>query len=266
MGIKHKILYGIAGISAIGAIICGIGLYKVTTEAKVDEDFDNSLVEQYTKSAPESVNLPSDGVLTEEKEIYAPLLEIDFNALQELNSDTVGWIHQEGTKINYPILQTGDNSTYLNKRFDGTSTERGCIFADYRVNLTESNNIILFGHNASQRTLTQFSSLHGYLNDVNYINENPSFELYDAATGECKVFDVFSVFKVDVSTQEKADWFYREIPNSDYAEYLRFLSSNSIYSSSIEPTIAQQTLVLSTCVTGHYNVRLVVCCAERLSD
>ena len=55
---------------------------------------------------------------------------IDFNALAQTNPEVVGWIYAPGTNINYPVVQTNNNSKYLNTLFDGTSNASGAIFLD----------------------------------------------------------------------------------------------------------------------------------------
>ena len=44
--------------------------------------------------------------------------------------EIVGWIYVLGTNINYPVVQTNNNSKYLNTLFDGTSNASGAIFLD----------------------------------------------------------------------------------------------------------------------------------------
>ena len=55
---------------------------------------------------------------------------IDFNALAQTNPEVVGWIYAPGTNINYPVVQTNNNSKYLNTLFDGTANASGAIFLD----------------------------------------------------------------------------------------------------------------------------------------
>ena len=50
---------------------------------------------------------------------------IDFNALAQTNPEVVGWIYAPGTNINYPVVQTNNNSKYLNTLFDGTANASG---------------------------------------------------------------------------------------------------------------------------------------------
>ena len=44
---------------------------------------------------------------------------VDFDALLEVNPDTVGWIrfYPEPSQINYPIVQGQDNDEYLHQTF-----------------------------------------------------------------------------------------------------------------------------------------------------
>lgn len=56
--------------------------------------------------------------------------QVDFDELEAINPDTVGWIYAPGTPINYPVVQTTDNTTYLRKLFDGTPNGSGTVFMD----------------------------------------------------------------------------------------------------------------------------------------
>lgn len=55
---------------------------------------------------------------------------VDFDELEAINPDVVGWIYVPGTPINYPVVQTTDNTTYLRKLFDGTPNGSGTVFMD----------------------------------------------------------------------------------------------------------------------------------------
>lgn len=37
------------------------------------------------------------------------LINVNFNELKSINSDTLGWIQVNGTNINYPFVQANDN-------------------------------------------------------------------------------------------------------------------------------------------------------------
>nr|WP_240307371.1 class B sortase [Collinsella phocaeensis] len=56
--------------------------------------------------------------------------DVDFDGLAAINPDIVGWIYAPGTPINYPVVQTDDNTTYLTKLFDLSGNGSGTIFMD----------------------------------------------------------------------------------------------------------------------------------------
>ena len=86
--------------------------------------------------------------------------EINFNKLLSINEDTKGWIKYNNDKINYPIVQSNDNSYYLKKSFDGKTNQSGTIFMDYRNKSFNDKNVVIFGHAMTD------GSMFGSLKDV----------------------------------------------------------------------------------------------------
>ena len=60
-----------------------------------------------------------------------------------------GWIKVDGTDIDYPFVQTTDNSYYLNHSFTKEENKSGWIFLDYR------NNINNLDKNSVKKVLTE---------------------------------------------------------------------------------------------------------------
>ena len=103
------IIIGIGLIVAAAAIFINAQIgYK-----QASESYEN-VQSQYTVLDKEGDGIPT----------------IDFDALAQVNPEIVGWIYAPGTVINYPVLQTNNNSKYLNTLFDGTSNASGAIFLD----------------------------------------------------------------------------------------------------------------------------------------
>ncbi|MCI7262063.1 MAG: class B sortase [Clostridiaceae bacterium] len=72
-------------------------------------------------------------VMEEETEGETELLyesPIDFDALREINPDIVAWVEIPGTRIDYPVVQTDDNETYLHRSFEGGESSAGAIYLD----------------------------------------------------------------------------------------------------------------------------------------
>lgn len=100
-------------------------------------------------------------------------LELDFNKLRGINSDTVAYINVSGTNIAYPIVQTKDNDYYLNHSFDKSKNVNGWPFLN-SINTSDfsDQNSIIFGHNTNGKTM--FSEVKGiyegkYGNDIDII-------------------------------------------------------------------------------------------------
>ena len=109
---------------------------------------------------------------------------IDFDALRDLNPDTVGWIVVPGTGISYPIVQGRDNERYLWHTFSGARNNSGAIFLDYR-NAADFSDLhtIVYGHN--MRDGSMFAPLHGWAGE-HFIIYTPAgrvvFEVFDRQT------------------------------------------------------------------------------------
>ncbi len=168
--------------------------------------------------------------------------QVDFDALIEQNSDTVAWVRVPDTNISYPIVQSSDNSFYLNKNFDKQKNGAGWIFADYRNNFEKlDKNTIIYGHN--RRNGTMFSNLRYYLDeefcaDINhkFINFNTKNSAYLA--------EIFSVYKISSNNVD--------LPNNfttitQLEDKLNEWKSNSIYDFQTDVTTSDNLLSLYTC-------------------
>lgn len=73
---------------------------------------------------------------------------VDIAGLRELYPDMRGWIVLEGTKIDYPIVQTNNNYYYLSHLYNGSSNSNGSIFIDCENNgIFQDDNTVIYGHN-----------------------------------------------------------------------------------------------------------------------
>ena len=64
------------------------------------------------------------------------------------NKDVVGTISIDNTDFNTVVMQGNDNSYYLNHLPDKTYNINGSIFLDYRVDIDESEKLLIFGHSS----------------------------------------------------------------------------------------------------------------------
>ena len=202
------------------------------TKVKEKEDTENT----------ENVNPPEDISNDYWDYIKINLLEVDFNELLKKNPDTVGWIEVKGTNINYPIVQTTDNSYYLTHAFDKTKNEAGWVFMDYRNDAVNFNqNTILYAH--SRLTGSMFGSLKNILESSWYTNKNNHIIRLSTPT-ENTMWQVFSVYTIP-----KESYYITPNFNSNeaYQEFLNTMKSRSEVEFSAEVNTNDKILTLSTC-------------------
>ncbi len=81
-------------------------------------------------------------------ETEKPKKSIDFEKLNQVNSETIGWVCIENTNINYPIVQAKDNEYYLKRDIYKQKNSCGTIFLDCKTKPDFSeNNTVIYGHN-----------------------------------------------------------------------------------------------------------------------
>ena len=87
------------------------------------------------------------------------------------NKDVVGTISIDNTDFNTVVMQGNDNSYYLNHLPDKTYNINGSIFLDYRVDIDESNKLLIFGHSSPSYFLP-IMIIENY-KDEDYYNYSP---------------------------------------------------------------------------------------------
>ena len=162
-------------------------------------------------------------------------LELDFDKLNQMNSDTIGWIRIPNTNINYPIVQSTNNEYYLTHSFYKEENDEGWIFLNYlnSYNLKDPNTII-FGHDTHGNNM--FSDLKklydgllgNYIPITIYTKENTYH------------YDTFAIFLVE----EESNQFLNAILTEDD---IQDALNNSKYNFGVEVNKENKILTLSTC-------------------
>lgn len=228
-------------------------LYQIFDEYKAGTDTYAAL-EQYV-SVPDSTSTePATGETGqaggEKKTDNTVWPVVDFEALQEINPDIVGWIYIEDTEINYPIVQGDDNTYYLKHLFDGTANSSGSIFLDAYVEPDFSGqNSILHGHHMKNGSM--FGGLK-YYKEQSYYDEH-SVALLLTPEANYKVL-LFSGYVVSTA----ADAWDTEFTDSQYAKWLKEISGKSCFESDIVPETTDRILTLSTCSYEFNDARFIL--------
>ncbi len=170
--------------------------------------------------------------------------------LKSINNDIVAWIYIPGTNINYPIVQTRDNIYYLDHDIHGNSSKHGSIFMDYRNNVSEDENIIIYGHH--MRDGSMFGGLKKYKSEACY--RDNKYIYLDTDKGRFK-YRVFSVY----ITEGNTDYLKTSFNSTDeFLLYLEDVSNKSLFKDNNKFNGQEKLITLSTCSYEYKDARMVV--------
>lgn len=166
----------------------------------------------------------------------------DFKQLLNKNSDTVGWLKVNNTKVNYPVVQSKDNEYYLKHDFYKNNNTNGWIYGDYRDDFNNfGNNTIIYGHNLTNRSM--FGSLIWTLKTSWYTNtDNQYIKL--STPNASTVWKIFSIYQIKPEVYYLKTYFDSD---SDHQEFLNTLKNRSIYNFKEDVNSSDKILTLSTC-------------------
>ena len=177
----------------------------------------------------------------------------DFSELLKTNSQTVGWVYVPNTNIDYPVVQTNNNDYYLNHSFNNSTNSAGWVFADYRTNVTDSSNVIIYGHNKKDKSM--FGSLKNVLNQDWRSSEENLYVNFATPDG-AHVYKIFSAFICNDSEVNS----YLETSfssESNFNNYVQKIKNRSSYNFNTNLENTEKIITLYTC-HGLNNQRLVV--------
>ncbi len=216
-------------------IFSGVKIIKWIFGNKQNEKVQNNL-SQYVEIKDDENNIDDNAY------------KIDFKALKEKNSDTIGWLKVKGTNIEYVVVKGTDNDYYLSHNFEKQKNSAGWIFADYRNKFDYTDyNTVIYGHNMKNDSM--FGTLKNALKEDWYNNEDNRHIILVTEKGAF-TYEVFSVY------EEKASDYPIQTGFSNDNEYLNFLNTikdKSIKDFNIELSAEKSIITLSTCGNNNKN-------------
>ena len=255
---RKKIIWGtILILSIIIAILCILKIFfwnqDNKTIDKITEDINNDKIVQETQTdTAENINPPEDKSDDYWDYIKMDMMSVDFNELKKKNDDTVGFIKVNGTNVNYPIVQTNDNSYYLNHAFDKSKNSAGWVFADYRNNMVNfDKNTVIYGHSRSNQTV--FGSLKKVLNKSWYNNKNNHIIKLSTPT-ENTLWQIVSIYTI----KPESYYITTKFSDSQFNTFINTIKKRSEINFSGGLTKNDKILTLSTCADVAGTTRLVI--------
>ncbi len=165
--------------------------------------------------------------------------KINFEELKTINKDVVGWIKIDGTNIDYPVVQSDNNSYYLKRNIYKEYSPYGTIFIDATSSLNFSdNNTFIYGHNTLNRSM--FADIKKYMNKEFYKNNHAY--LY-TPTKNYKI-EIFSAYYDDAMSDSYILKFNNDL---DWINYLDIIKSKSFYKTNVEVNVNDSIITLYSC-------------------
>lgn len=240
-------------IFALNALFAGYQIIREYRERKISVDAYTDL-DKYVSTPVTTVETDEnepDSSESEETEVPSDVPEIDFDALLSINSDCVGWIYIPDTEISYPIVQGSDNSYYLKHLFDGKWNSSGCIFLDYRVDVSLSDrHSIIYGHHMKNGTM--FSGLTKYKEQNYYENHLVGYLITPEQTYKIEFFAGY------VANVTDSAWEIDFESDEDFETWIKDAKKRSWIESDLSPAVTDRVLTLSTCTYEFDNARFVL--------
>lgn len=177
--------------------------------------------------------------------------EVDFASLTRNIPDAVAWLTLDGTAIDYPVVQTGDNDYYLHNDATRTKNRNGALFLDYRNNsdFKDYNNII-YGHN--MRSGLMFAALNKF-KQKDFFASHETGKLY-TKEGSYKL----RLFSVVLIQGDHPLYQYAFTSPREECEYLSRIQAVSRQWRDPEMQAGETLLMLSTCSFEFNEARTVV--------
>ena len=236
-------------------LLISIGVFAYATFNIVKWQIDNNNTKDITdqidglvdvKEVPDGEKIGQDGNVPQSDPywdyIKVPLIDVDFNELNKVNNETVGWIQVMGTNINYPFVQTKNNSYYLSHSFDKSKNSAGWVFMDYRNNVKQfDRNNIIYAHGRLDTTM--FGSLKNILTS-GWLTNKENYVIRLSTEYENTLWQVFSVYRIKTTNDYIKVTF---ADDKEFGNFVNMLKSRSAhnFNTTVKPT--DKILTLSTC-------------------
>jgi len=223
-------------------------------EQQVEKIEDIVIVEEVTESEnTEIIKQPDEISETDPYWDYInqSLINVNFEELKKINSNTKGWLQVNGTNINYPFVQSNDNKYYLTHSFDKSYNSAGWVFLDYRNNINElSKNTIIYAHGRLDKTM--FGSLKNILKN-GWLNNTENYIVKLSTEKENTLWQVFSVYHIPTTNDYIKVSFNS---NEEFTSWYNLLLNRSAYNFNTNVSENDIILTLSTCYNNDEKVVL----------
>lgn len=184
---------------------------------------------------------------------WEEMANMDFSALQEVNSDVQGWIVIPGTNVSYPLMypMEEESTFYLNHAWNKASSLVGAIYIDQGCSPSMGGfNTVIYGHNMNNGSM--FGSLKNYRNSGWWSGHR---YIYITTNAGSFCYEIFAAYEVSTTGTTYQIGF----PNDNSRqEFIDFCVKQSVYDTGVVPTTNDSIVTLSTCTGMGHATRWVI--------
>lgn len=297
----RDILFVIGGICLIvGAVILGKGvvddlrtkhqqeeLHALMSQAASERTLSKPVASEGTPKEqpadpekPQDAEKPEEEMVPVEEYIETPTSMLpEYAMLYDLNPDIIGWLSIEGTRIDYPVMQTErdlklmeeqKDPYYLRRDFYERYNSNGCLFADiqsrvgtgkrsydYEEGVAPGTNLMIFGHH--MRSKEMFGELDLYAQKA-YGTAHPVI-CFDSLY-EHREYAVMAAFRAEVYYVDQDAFKYYQFFQAENEEQFRYFYDNvkalSLYDTGVTAEFGDELITLITCDNSSEYGRFVV--------
>lgn len=181
---------------------------------------------------------------------------IDWAALEAINPDTVGWLYIPGTPVNYPVVQTSNNVTYLSTDFQGNQgwlAQFGCIFAaaENTPGFADENNV-LFGHHMNDGSM--FGFIEGLYDPAKFNATRNIYLLTPDGNYRLQTFSILTCNENEAIAQTSF------ATAAEYTAYVQDVANRSevVPDPAVDLSSVSKTFMFATCDNAVKNLRQVL--------
>ena len=275
---KSKYLMIGAAVCAALFLFSGIMLCRQYADEKQStEAFEQVAALVETESAPADT--------PQETEPLSELAAFEkYRAVQEQNSDFVGWLSIPGTNIDYPVMQTvNEPNFYLKRGFDKQYSDYGVPYVQENCDLALSDNCVIYGHHMNNGTmfadliftkagqrieangivllikvLTFIFAEIGKYESEDFYQEHKTIR-FDTLSGFGE-YEIVAVFKTVAYSEQGFKYYHftRAESAEDFDAYITQCKALSLYDTGVTAEYDDKLITLSTCEYSRKNGRMVV--------
>lgn len=252
---KRKLLIFLASLVAVVSL--GYFCIYYYMSARTTSDYENLADLKGSDLLSDKTQNDHEFSLTKKGIVIPDVLE-EYKTLYAKNNKLAGWLKIDGTKIDYPVMQTVDNEYYLNHNYNQEKDNNGSLFLDCECGLfPQSTNMIIYGHHMKSGNM--FGNLQKYAKE-DYGKEHKN--IYFDTIFEKGTYEVMFVFYSKVYDNDELVFKYYQFINAnsetEFNYYMDEMKKLSLYDTGVTANYGDKLLTLSTCDHSQTDGRFAV--------